>query len=214
MFVDFQRWGPEVVALPQIRSVVGRDARVTLATIGMGSSTTKGAIACNLVEPGSSGELLGLMFADGQQHFELDTLQEHAAGHTESRLLFKTALEGSSTVIGNGMVRIEKAAQKSDAYQENRNLVLSPHAHADPIPALEILANDVRCSHGTTVGPIDDDQTFYLQCRGLPRDEAERLIVRGFFRDVLDRLPAEIEARLTDEIERKAEVLVSRSNAA
>ena len=103
-YADFQRWGPEVVALPQIRSVIGRDARVTLATIGMGSGTTKGGVACTLVEPGGAGELLGLMFTDGRQHFELDTLQEHVAGHTESRLLFKTALEGSSTVIGNGMV--------------------------------------------------------------------------------------------------------------
>ncbi|MSQ61181.1 MAG: Fe-S cluster assembly protein SufD [Dehalococcoidia bacterium] len=212
-FVDLQRWGRDLFVLPQIRSVSGRDARATLAVIGLGGGTVKGSVGCDLAASGGQGELLGLLFPDEDQHYELDTLQLHRAPHTTSTLLFKTALEDRGVSISNGMVRIEPQAQKSDAFQENRNLLLSKGTTADPVPALEILANDVRCSHGTTIGPIDQDQAFYLQCRGLPRAEAERLIVHGFVQQVLDRMPAIVEPRVMEEIERKIH-LIGRGGAA
>ena len=202
-YVDLQRWGRDLFVLPQLRSVSGRDARTTLAAIGLGGGTVKGSVGCDLAAPGGEGNLLGLLFPDETQHYELDTMQLHRAPHTTSKLSFKTALEDHGVSISNGMVRIQPEAQKSDAFQENRNLLLSAGTTADPIPALEILANDVRCSHGTTIGPIDEDQTFYLQCRGLRRPEAQRLIVHGFFQQVLDRIPDIVEPRVKEEIERK-----------
>jgi Fe-S cluster assembly protein SufD len=113
------------------------------------------------------------------------------APNTTSDFAFKGALRDESRAVWRGMIRVEKDAQKTNAYQENRNLLLSPRAHADSIPGLEILANDVRCTHGATVGQVDREQLFYLMARGLTRPEAERLIVRGFFTDVLDRIELE-----------------------
>jgi Fe-S cluster assembly protein SufD len=110
------------------------------------------------------------------------------APNTESDFAFKGALRDQSSAVWRGMIRVEQDAQKTNAYQENRNLMLSPKAHADSIPGLEILANDVRCTHGATLGRVDREQLFYLMARGLSRQEAERLIVRGFFQDVLDRI--------------------------
>lgn len=205
VYADLQRWGSDMYVLPELRGVAFRDATLTLATLGFGGGILKGCAGIDLVEAGSSAHILGLQFIDHEQHYELDTVQRHVAGQTTSRLDFKTALSGASTAISNGMVRIEPGAQKSDAFQENRNLLLSSKAHADPIPALEILANDVRCSHGTTVGPIDPDQEFYLRARGLPKHIAERLIVHGFFQNVIDKLPPVLQPRLDDEIERKIE---------
>ncbi len=203
LYIDLQRWGSDVYALPQIRGVAYRDATVRLASLGFGAGTLKGAIGCELIEQGGTGELLGLQFVDGEQHYEVDTLQHHIASNTTSSLNYKTALGGTSTAISNGMVRIEVGAQKSNAFQENRNLLLSKGARADPIPALEILANDVRCSHGTTVGPIDPDQEFYLRARGLRKDAAEQLIVHGFLQNVIDQLPPLLQDRIDAEIERK-----------
>src|SRR5439155_409862 len=128
---------------------------------------------------------------NGEQHLDYDTFQEHIAPNTTSDFAFKGALRDSATAVWRGMIRVERDAQKTNAYQENRNLMLSPSAHAVPIPGLEILANDVRCTHGATVGRVDREQLFYLMARGLSRSEAERLIVRGFFQDVLDRIDLE-----------------------
>jgi Fe-S cluster assembly protein SufD len=117
------------------------------------------------------------------------TLQDHDAPHTNSELLFKGAVEDSARSVYSGLVRLRKTAQRANATQTNRNLVLSEGASAESIPNLEIEANDVRCAHASAVGPIDEDQLYYLQSRGLPPDVAERLIVFGFFEDVIDRLP-------------------------
>jgi Fe-S cluster assembly protein SufD len=133
----------------------------------------------------------GAYFADGEQHLDYDTFQEHAAPNTTSDFAFKGALRDSASTVWRGMIRVEKDAQKTDAYQQNRNLLLSKEAHADSIPGLEIMANDVRCTHGATLGQVDRDMLFYLMARGLSRHEAERLIVRGFFQDVLDRIEIE-----------------------
>jgi Fe-S cluster assembly protein SufD len=170
---------------------VGRDAELDWVAGGFGSSKGKVRIQNDLAGPGATSRVTGAYFADGTQHLDYDTFQEHIAPHTTSDFAFKGALRDTATAVWRGMIRVEKDAQKTNAYQENRNLLLSPQAHADSIPGLEILANDVRCTHGATLGQVDRDQLFYLMARGLSRAEAERLIVRGFFQDVLDRIQLE-----------------------
>jgi Fe-S cluster assembly protein SufD len=128
-------------------------------------------------------------FADGAQMLDFRTLQDHDAPRTRSDLLFKGAVEDTARSVYSGLVRLRRPAQKSNAFQTNRNLVLTEGASAESIPNLEIEANDVRCSHASTVGPIDEDQLYYLESRGIQPQEAERLIVLGFFDDVFERLP-------------------------
>jgi Fe-S cluster assembly protein SufD len=135
--------------------------------------------------------MLGVYFTDGSQHFDHRSLQDHIAPHCTSDLLYKGALRDSSRVVYSGLIRVAPGANGTDAYQTNRNVVLSDEAKADSIPNLEIENNDVRCSHAASVGPVDEDEIFYLQTRGISREEAERLIVTGFFQEVLDRVPLE-----------------------
>ncbi len=170
---------------------VGRDAELDWVAGGFGSKKGKTRIQNDLAGPGATSRVTGAYFVDGEQHLDYDTFQEHIAPDTTSDFAFKGALRESSTSVWRGMIRVEKDAQKTNAYQENRNLLLSQKAHADSIPGLEILANDVRCTHGATIGQVDREQLFYLMARGLTRAEAERLIVRGFFSDVLDRIELE-----------------------
>jgi Fe-S cluster assembly protein SufD len=172
-------------------ATVGRDAELDWVAGGFGSAKGKVRIQNDLSGPGGTSRVTGAYFADGTQHLDYDTFQEHVAPHTTSDFAFKGALRDSASAVWRGMIRVEKEAQKTNAYQENRNLLLSKTAHADSIPGLEILANDVRCTHGATLGQVDREQLFYLMARGLPRAEAERLIVRGFFQDVLDRIELE-----------------------
>ncbi|MBA2385232.1 MAG: Fe-S cluster assembly protein SufD [Actinobacteria bacterium] len=170
---------------------VERDAELDWVAGGFGSKKGKIRIQNDLAGQGATSRVTGAYFADGVQHLDYDTFQEHIAPHTTSDFAFKGALRDSSTAVWRGMIRVERDAQKTNAYQENRNLLLSKQAHADSIPGLEILANDVRCTHGATLGQVDREQLFYLMARGLSRGEAERLIVRGFFQDVLDRIQLE-----------------------
>jgi Fe-S cluster assembly protein SufD len=135
--------------------------------------------------------MLGVYFTDGTQHFDHRSLQDHVAPHCTSDLLYKGALKDASRVVYSGLIHIAPGARQSDAFQTNRNVVLSDEAKADSIPNLEIENNDVRCSHAASVGPVSDDELFYLQTRGIPRDQAEQLIVTGFFQEVLDRVPLE-----------------------
>src|SRR6266511_3197949 len=137
-------------------------------------------------DPDAFGQAPGTVPGTGPAETMLDI-----AANTTSDFAFKGALRDEASTVWRGMIRVEKDAQKTNAYQENRNLLLSKSAHADSIPGLEILANDVRCTHGATLGQVDREQLFYLMARGLPRAEAERLIVRGFFQDVLDRIKIE-----------------------
>ena len=131
------------------------------------------------------------MFTAGRQHLAYFTRQDHQAPDTSSDLLYKGGLKGESRIVWKGMIRVEKDAQKTDAYQKDDSLILSDGARADSIPGLEIEANDVRCTHGATAGPVDDEMVFYLQARGIPRAEAVRLIVEGFFANVYDRITVE-----------------------
>ena len=170
---------------------VERDAELDWVTAGFGSKKGKIRIQNDLAGQGATSRVTGAYFADGVQHLDYDTFQEHIAPNTTSDFAFKGALRDESSSVWRGMIRVEKDAQKTNAYQENRNLLLSKKAHADSIPGLEILANDVRCTHGATLGQVDREQLFYLMARGLSRGEAERMIVRGFFQDVLDRIELE-----------------------
>ena len=170
---------------------VERDAELDWVAGGFGSAKGKVWIQNDLAGRGATSRVTGAYFADGTQHLDYDTYQLHAAPDTTSDFAFKGALRDQASAVWRGMIRVEEAAQRTSAYQENRNLLLSKEAHANSIPGLEILANDVRCTHGATLGQVDREQLFYLMARGLSRSEAERLIVRGFFQDVLDRIELE-----------------------
>ena len=170
---------------------VERDAELDWVEGGFGSSRGKVWIQNDLADRGATSRVTGAYFADGSQHLDYDTYQLHVAPDTTSDFAFKGALRDSAATVWRGMIRVEEGAQKTNAYQENRNLLLSKTATANSIPGLEILANDVRCTHGATLSQVDREQLFYLMARGLPRPEAERLIVRGFFQDVLDRIELE-----------------------
>jgi Fe-S cluster assembly protein SufD len=173
------------------RARLARDSQLDWVCIGLGSRKGKTWIYNDLAEAGATSRVTGVYFADGSQHLDYDTYQEHAAPRTSSDFLFRGALRDEATAVWRGMIRVEPEAQGTDAYQENRNLLLSRQAHANSVPGLEILANDVRCSHGATVGQVDRDQLFYLMSRGMSSSDAERLIVRGFFTEALDRIERE-----------------------
>lgn len=172
-------------------ATVERDAELDWVAGGFGSRKGKTWIQNDLAGQGAQSRVTGAYFGDGSQHIDFDTFQRHVAPSTQSDFAFKGALRDTATAVWRGMIRVERDAQQTDAYQESRALMLSPDAHAVPIPGLEILANDVRCTHGATVGRVDRDELFYAMARGLSRAEAERLIIRGFFQDILDRIELE-----------------------
>jgi Fe-S cluster assembly protein SufD len=188
-FVELQSWGDNVWNFSHERAQVGRDAHLEWIFGALGSNLTKNFSEIDLIGEGAVGKMSGFYFTDGKQHLDHDTQQNHLAPHTTSDLLFKGALKDSSRSVWQGMIYVAPGAQKTDGYQANRNLVLSPKARADSIPGLEILADDVRCTHGATVGKIDPDSVFYLLSRGIPYAEAEHLIVEGFFDPIMQRIP-------------------------
>ncbi len=190
-YVSLQNLSKETWHFGRHKAVLQRDSELDWVLGGFGSKRGKVWIENDLVGRGATSRVTGAYFADGDQHLDYDTFQEHAAPNTESDFAFKGALRERATAVWRGMIRVEEEAQQTNAYQENRNLLLSNEAHADSIPGLEIMANDVRCTHGATLGRIDREELFYLMARGLSRAEAERLIVRGFFQDVLDRIELE-----------------------
>ncbi len=190
-YVSIQNLSRETWHFATHHARVDRDAELDWVAGGFGSKKGKVRIQNDLAGPGATSRVTGAYFADGDQHLDYDTFQEHIAPRTESDFAFKGALRDRASTVWRGMIRVENEAQQTNAYQENRNLMLSPKAHADSIPGLEILANDVRCTHGSTTGQVDREQLFYLMARGLSRQEAERIIVRGFFQDILDRIDLE-----------------------
>jgi Fe-S cluster assembly protein SufD len=173
------------------RARVDRDAELDWVAGGFGSRKGKITIENRLAGQGATSRVTGAYFADGEQHLDYDTLQEHEAPHTTSDFAFKGVLRDKATSVWRGMIKVERDAQRTNAYQENRNLLLSPQAHADSIPGLEILANDVRCTHGATVSQVNRDELFYCMARGLSREEATLLIVRGFYQEIFDRIELE-----------------------
>jgi Fe-S cluster assembly protein SufD len=187
-YVSIQEWGSGVTHLGIQRATVGRDATFRSLNIGFGATLARAEAETILAEPGGFSEMLGVFFADEDQHFDHRSIQDHVAPNCTSDLLYKGALRDRSRAVYSGWVHVRPDAQKTNAMQTSRNIVLSEHAKADAIPNLEIEANDVRCGHAASVGPVDEDAIFYLTSRGIPRDEAVRLIVSGFFQEVLDRV--------------------------
>jgi Fe-S cluster assembly protein SufD len=188
-FVEMQSWGRDVYNFTHERARVDRDGTLDWIFGSVGSQLTKTFMEIDLVGEGATGKMSGFYFTNGNQHLDHDTQQNHFAPHTTSDLLFKGALQDRSRSVWQGMIYVAPGAQKTDGYQANRNLTLSSQARADSIPGLEIMADDVRCTHGATVGKVDEEQLFYLLSRGIPRKEAIRLIVEGFFEPIMERVP-------------------------
>lgn len=203
-FVELQSLGDNVWNFSHERVNVERDGNLDWIFGALGSRVTKNFSELDLIGRGATGRMSGFYFTDGSQHLDHDTQQNHMAANTTSDLLFKGALKDRSRSVWQGMIYVAPGAQKTDGYQANRNLVLSPQARADSIPGLEILADDVRCTHGATVGKIDAEQVFYLRSRGIPYDEAERLIVEGFFDPIMQRIAFEgVRSRFQQAIHEK-----------
>jgi Fe-S cluster assembly protein SufD len=188
-YVALQRLGRGAFYQSQQRTLAGRDATLDTLNVSLGASVTRVDLEARLSGPGANSDMLGLYFGDADQHFDHNTSQDHRAPNTFSDLLYKGALDDESRSVFRGIIRVRRGAQQTDAYQTNRNLLLSDDARADSLPNLEIEADDVKCSHGATVGQLDEDSLFYIMSRGVPRERAERLAVLGFLGEVLSRLP-------------------------
>jgi len=188
-YVKVQRAGRGTFVQSSQRTLAGRDARIDTLNVGLGASVHRVDLNAKLLGPGANSEMLGLYFGDGDQHFDFNTSQDHTEPNTGSDLLYKGALDGNSRAVFRGVIRVFPGAQRTDAYQTNRNLLLSPGARADSLPNLEIEADDVKCSHGATIGELDAEAKFYLMSRGLDQVQAERLVVLGFLGEVLAKLP-------------------------
>ena len=201
-YVRLQRWDTQAREFLLQRAVLGKGATLTMANINLGAALSKAHIVTKLAGEHASTKLYGFVFGHGKQHIDQHTLQDHQAPHTLSDLHFKAALQDESRMIYTGLIRIAKQAQHTEAFQANHNLILSQGAQAETIPMLEILADDVQCKHGASIGPIDDEQAFYLTSRGIPKDVAQRLIVMGFVEPIVQQVPFEpLQQRLREEIE-------------
>jgi Fe-S cluster assembly protein SufD len=188
-YATIQALGPKVWQVAYQVSSVGRDATLHSAAVALGGDYARLRTDSALTGQGGTSNLLAAYFGDGRQMHDFRTLQDHAGPRTTSDLLFKGAVIDQAHSVYSGLIRVRKGAAGTNAFQTNRNLVLSEGAHADSVPNLDIQENDLRCSHASTVGPIDEEQRYYLEARGIPTDVAERLIVLGFLDDVLDKLP-------------------------
>ena len=188
-YVAVQRLGRGAFYQSVQRTLAYRDATLDTLNVALGASTTRVDLNARLLGEGANSDMLGLYFGDGEQHFDFNTSQDHEVPNTASDLLYKGALDGTSVGVFRGIIRVHPGAQRTDAYQTNRNLLLSEDARAVSLPNLEIEADDVKCSHGATVGQLDPEAKFYLMSRGLTRTQAERLVVLGFLGEVLSRLP-------------------------
>jgi Fe-S cluster assembly protein SufD len=189
-YVSLQNWERNVLHFNTIRSQAGKDSRIDSLVVSFGSQLARTNVEAGLTAPGSDSEMLGLYFADNDQVIDHHTLQDHLSPNAHSDLLYKGALRDESLTVFSGLIRVEPGAQKTDAYQTNRNVILgTDDAMAVSLPNLEIMADDVKCSHGSTTGQVDEVELFYLMSRGIPRVEAERLVVFGFFGEVTSRVP-------------------------
>ena len=192
-FVNAQDLGRQVFDLRTQTAILDRDSHLEWLTVALGGRVSRSTQHSVLRGAGAEAVVTGLYLPDGKQHMAFDTLQDHVAPSCTSDLLYQGALLGKSRSVYEGTIRAWPDAQKTNAYQSNRNLLLSKKARADSLPRLEIEANDLRCTHGATVSQVDDQQVFYLMSRGIPRDDAVRLIVEGFFQPSLDRLPESLK---------------------
>ena len=205
-YISLQEWGRNVHHFQTQRFTGHRDSTVRSLAVNLGSTFARTQVESVLRGEGSFSEMLGLYFADAEQHFAQRTLQRHDAPHATSDLLYKGALKEKARSEYSGLIKVEKGAQGTDAYQANRNLSLSEEAIARSIPQLEIEANEVRCTHGATVAPVEEEHLFYLMSRGIDRVTAQKLVVFGFFTDVLDRIRVpKVRDELSDAIAKKVE---------
>ncbi len=203
-YVNLEDWGRNVWELGVVRTLAQRDSTVHTLMVAFGAGLVKTNVESRLVGPGATSEMLGVMFGDGAQHFDYHTLQEHVAPSTTSDLLYKGAFKDRARSIFAGLIRADYGAQKTNAFQLNRNLILSDGARADSMPKLEIMANDLRCTHGASTSRLNEDQIFYLMSRALPRATAVRMMIDGFFAEIFDRIPLDmVRERLSRAIERK-----------
>ncbi len=201
-YVRLQRWDQRAREFSLQRATLGRGATLTMANINLGAALSKAHLVTKLTGEGASTRLYGFVFGHDTQHIDQHTLQDHQAPRTTSDLQFKAALQNHSRMIYTGLIRIAPCAERTEAFQANHNLMLSSTAKAETIPMLEILADDVQCKHAASIGPIDEEQTFYLMSRGVAREAAQRLIVMGFIEPVIQQVPFEpLQERLRQEIE-------------
>ncbi len=203
-YLALQQFGRGVQHFSMQHSNTGRDSTLNGFNVTLGGDLSRADVTSHLEGQGARSEMLALWFGDRNQHFDHHTLQHHEAPSAHSDLLYKGALTGQADSVFRGLIRVAEGAQLTDAYQTNRNLLLSEDASAVTLPNLEIGADDVKCSHGATVGQVDETMLFYLMSRGLSRKQAERLLVFGFFDEVLERVPAEgVRSRIRESIEDK-----------
>ncbi|GAA4016086.1 Fe-S cluster assembly protein SufD [Deinococcus rubellus] len=188
-YVSIQNWGKGVTHIQRQRGDVGKDATLNSLVVTMGATLSRTEMQSYLRGQGSDSEMLALYFANEDQHFDHYTLQHHAAANAHSDLLYKGVSDDQSVGVFSGMIKVDLGAQKTDAYQKHRTLMLSSEAQNFSVPQLEINANDVRCSHGSTTGPVDQEQLFFLRSRGIREEQAEKMLVTAFLEDVLGRVP-------------------------
>lgn len=207
-----QELGVDAWQLGSLVADVGQEANLRVGLVGLGGRYARLRTDCRLSGRGANGDLLAAYFGDGDQMLDFRTFQFHEAPDTTSNLLFKGAVGGKSRSVYTGLIRVEKEARGTNAFQTNRNVKLSDDAWAESVPNLEIETNDVKCSHASTVGPVDPEQRFYLESRGVPPQVADRLIVAGFFDEVIRDLPGDglaegIRERVNAKLDRVAEDL-------
>lgn len=204
-YISLQDFDKNMWLFTHERGRVGRDAKLQWVTSLMGTRLTKAFQTIELDKPGAYAQMSGLFFTDGRQHFDLDTQQNHNAADTNSDLLYKGALKGNSRTVWQGMIKALPDSQRIDGLQTNRNLILDKNARADSIPGLEIEADDVACTHASTIGKLEETEVFYLMSRGIERKIAEQIMVEGFFDPIMQRIPFEgVRERISERILEKA----------
>ena len=187
-YVNLQNWGQRVWHFARQKAIVGRDAHLQWTSAAIGSRLSKVNQHVVLDGQGAQSQMNGVLFTENKQHLSYHTQQYHKQANCHSDFLYKAALQDKSHTVWRGMIKVDEGAQQTDGYQRNDNLLLSNNARADSIPGLEIEADDVRCTHGSTTGKVDEEMIYYAQCRGFTRKEAMRLIVTGFFQQIFDRI--------------------------
>lgn len=190
-YINLQDWGRGVWHFAHQKAIVRQDASLQWTIGALGCRLCKVNQHVSLIEEGANCQVNGVMFTEGKQHLSYHTLQHHEAPYCRSDFLYKAALQDRSRTVWRGMIKVDPGAIRTDGYQRNDNLLLSDRVRADSIPGLEIEADDVRCTHGSTSGKVDEELIFYAMCRGFTRREAVRMIVSGFFQQIFDRIPIE-----------------------
>ncbi|MPZ71602.1 MAG: hypothetical protein GEU71_19115, partial [Actinobacteria bacterium] len=199
-FLEVQGFAPDGVGVVHQRVRVGRDATVRLGEVGIGGLLGRLDLTIEMEGDGSSSEVVGVFFGEGDQTLDYRMVMNHIGRNTSSDVFLKGAVEDRAQSVFTGLLRIDEDASGTSAFETNRNLVLSEEAKAHSVPNLEILNNDVICGHGSSVGPLEEANLYYLMSRGLSRERAERVLMSGFFREAIDRLPVTEFNEVVEEI--------------